>query len=116
MKFGMFYLLQTSEPRTPQNEYHRFWEAVEEVTYAEEMGFEYAWFAEHHFVPDWSFSSTPEITLTALSQRTSKMRLGFAVALLPIHHPLRLAAQVATMDILSNGRIDFGVGRSKNLW
>ena len=42
MKFGMFYLLQTSEPRTPQNEYRRFWEAVEEVTYAEEMGFEYA--------------------------------------------------------------------------
>jgi alkanesulfonate monooxygenase SsuD/methylene tetrahydromethanopterin reductase-like flavin-dependent oxidoreductase (luciferase family) len=116
MKFGMFYLLQASEPRTPQNEYQRFWEAVEEVTYAEEMGFEYAWFAEHHFVPDWSFSSTPEITLTALSQRTSTMRLGFAVALLPIHHPLRLAAQVATMDILSNGRVDFGVGRSKNLW
>lgn len=116
MKFGMFYLIQTNEPRTPESEHRRFWESVEEVIYAEEMGFEYAWFAEHHFVPDWSFSSTPEVTLAALSQRTSKMRLGFAVALLPIHHPLRLASQIATMDILSNGRIDFGAGRSKNLW
>ena len=116
MKFGMFYLLQSDEPRTPEDERQRFRELMEEVTYAEDMGFEYVWLAEHHFVPDWSYSSTPEVTLTAIGQRTSKMRLGFAVALLPIHHPLRLAAQVATMDILSDGRVDFGAGRSKNLW
>ena len=116
MKFGLFYLVQSGDSRTPDTEHRRFWETVEEVTYAEEMGFHSAWFAEHHFEPEHSFSSTPEVTLAALSQRTSEMRLGFAVALLPIHHPLRLAAQIATMDILSNGRIDFGAGRSKNLF
>ena len=116
MKFGLFYLVQTDELRTSKNEAQRLWESVDEVVYAEQMGFDNAWFVEHHFVPDWSFSSTPEITLTALSQRTSTMRLGFGVALVPVHHPLRLASQIATMDILSNGRIDFGAGRTKNLW
>jgi len=113
MQIGLFYLIQADEARTPQTGYQRFWETVEEVTYAEQMGFESSWFVEHHFEPEHSFSSTPEITLTALSQRTSTMRFGFGVAMIPTHHPLRLAAQVATMDILSNGRIDFGAGRSK---
>lgn len=113
MNFGLFYLIQANGARTPKNDYKRFWETVEEVTYAEQMGFDSSWFVEHHFEPEHSFSSTPEITLTALSQRTSTMRFGFGVAMVPTHHPLRLAAQVATMDILSNGRIDFGAGRSK---
>jgi alkanesulfonate monooxygenase SsuD/methylene tetrahydromethanopterin reductase-like flavin-dependent oxidoreductase (luciferase family) len=113
MKFGLFYLIQGDEARTPQTAYQRFWETVEEVTYAEQMGFESSWMVEHHFEPEHSYSSTPEITLTALSQRTSTMRFGFGVAMIPTHHPLRLAAQIATMDILSNGRIDFGAGRSK---
>lgn len=113
MKIGLFYLIQANDTRKPRADYRRFRETVEEVTYAEEMGSDSCWLVEHHFEPEHSFSSTPEITLTALSQRTSTMRFGFGVAMVPTHHPLRLAAQVATMDILNDGRIDFGAGRSK---
>jgi alkanesulfonate monooxygenase SsuD/methylene tetrahydromethanopterin reductase-like flavin-dependent oxidoreductase (luciferase family) len=76
------------------------------------MGLESVWFVEHHFRSEWSHSSAPDITLAALSQRTSKMRLGIAVVLAPMHHPLNVAVRMATLDILSKGRVDLGVGRS----
>jgi alkanesulfonate monooxygenase SsuD/methylene tetrahydromethanopterin reductase-like flavin-dependent oxidoreductase (luciferase family) len=73
---------------------------------------ESVWFVEHHFRSEWSHSSAPDITLAALSQRTSKIRLGIAVVLVPLHHPLNVASRLATLDILSKGRVDLGVGRS----
>ena len=112
MRFGLFYQLRFPEPWSSEKEQKCLWEAIEQITYAEEMGFEGLWLTEHHFAPAWSTASAPEVVLTAISQRTSKMRLGFAVVLSPIHHPLHIAAKAATLDLLSNGRVDLGVGRA----
>ena len=70
------------------------------------------WFSEHHFRPVWSHNSAPDLTLAAVSQRTSRIRLGIGVVLAPIHHPLHVAARMATLDILSHGRVDVGLGRT----
>ena len=70
------------------------------------------WLVEHHFRSEWSHSSAPDITLAALSQRTVNMRLGIAVVLAPLHHPLNIASRMATLDIISGGRVNLGLGRS----
>jgi len=113
MKFGMFFELQIPKPWHSNSEYDCFWQAIEQVTYAEEMGFEHVWLVEHHFLTEFAHSSAPEVTLAVMAQRTSTIRLGFGVVLAPVHHPLHVAARVATLDILSNGRVDVGVGRTK---
>ena len=77
-----------------------------------QQGFESVWFSEHHFRPVWSHNSAPDLTLAAVSQRTSRIRLGIGVVLAPIHHPLHVAARMATLDILSHGRVDVGLGRT----
>src|ERR687894_22406 len=87
MQLGLFYQIQVPKPWTAESESQRFWEMIEQVTYAEEIGMESVWFVEHHFRSEWSHSSAPDITLAALSQRTSKMCLGIAVVLVPLHHP-----------------------------
>ena len=112
MKFGLFYQIQVPKPWGPETEARRFWEALEQISYAEEKGFDSVWFSEHHFRPVWSHNSSPDLTLAAVSQRTSRIRLGIGVVLAPIHHPLHTAARMATLDILSNGRVDVGIGRT----
>ena len=113
MKFGMFFELQMPKPWNDNAESRIFWEAIDQVTFAEEMGFEHTWLVEHHFLTEFAHSSAPEVTLAIMAERTSKMRLGFGVVLTPVHHPLHVAARVATLDIFSQGRIDVGVGRTK---
>ena len=112
MKFGLFYQIQVPKPWTADSESKRLHEALEQITYAEEMGFDSVWFSEHHFRPVWSHNSAPDLTLAAVSQRTSRLRLGIGVVLAPIHHPLHIAARMATLDILSHGRVDVGIGRT----
>jgi alkanesulfonate monooxygenase SsuD/methylene tetrahydromethanopterin reductase-like flavin-dependent oxidoreductase (luciferase family) len=112
MKFGLFYQIQVPKPWREESESKRFHEALEQITYAEEMGFHSVWFSEHHFRPVWSHNSAPDLTLAAVSQRTSRIRLGIGVVLAPIHHPLHVAARMATLDILSHGRVDVGLGRT----
>jgi alkanesulfonate monooxygenase SsuD/methylene tetrahydromethanopterin reductase-like flavin-dependent oxidoreductase (luciferase family) len=112
MELGLFYQIQVPKPWTADSESQRYWEMMEEVTYAEEIGMKSVWFVEHHFRSEWSHSSAPDITLAAISQRTSQMRLGIAVVLVPLHHPLNIAVRLATLDILSNGRVNLGIGRS----
>ena len=112
MKFGLFYQIQVPKPWSEDSEAKRIWEALDQITYAEEMGFDSVWFSEHHFRPVWSHNSAPDLTLAAVSQRTSKIRLGIGVVLAPIHHPLHTAARMATLDILSHGRVDVGIGRT----
>ncbi len=112
MRIGLFYQIQVPKPWTATSESERFHEALEQVPYAEQQGFASVWFSEHHFRPVWSHSSAPDLTLAALSQRTSRIRLGIGVVLAPIHHPLHVAARMATLDILSHGRVDVGLGRT----
>jgi alkanesulfonate monooxygenase SsuD/methylene tetrahydromethanopterin reductase-like flavin-dependent oxidoreductase (luciferase family) len=112
MQLGLFYQIQVPKPWTDQSEAQRYHEMLEEVTYAEEIGMTSVWFVEHHFRSEWSHSSAPDITLAAISQRTSQMRLGIAVVLAPLHHPLNIASRMATLDVVSNGRVDLGIGRS----
>ena len=77
---------------------------LDQVAYAEEMGLTSVWMADHQFRTEWSHSSAPDVTLGALSQRTIRMRLGIAVVVPPVQHPLHIAARTATLDILSKGR------------
>ena len=112
MKIGLFYQIQVPKPWTPSSESQRIHEALEQIPYAEEMGFASVWFSEHHFRPVWSHNSAPDLTLAAVSQRTSRIRLGVGVVLAPIHHPLHVASRMATLDILSHGRVDVGLGRT----
>jgi alkanesulfonate monooxygenase SsuD/methylene tetrahydromethanopterin reductase-like flavin-dependent oxidoreductase (luciferase family) len=112
MRIGLFYQIQVPKPWTPQSESQRIHEALEQIPYAEQQGFTSVWFSEHHFRPVWSHNSAPDLTLAAVSQRTSRIRLGIGVVLAPIHHPLHVAARMATLDILSHGRVDVGLGRT----
>jgi alkanesulfonate monooxygenase SsuD/methylene tetrahydromethanopterin reductase-like flavin-dependent oxidoreductase (luciferase family) len=112
MRFGLFHLLRFPEPWSAEKEHQCLWECLEQYTYAEEMGFSTLWLTEHHFIPAWSMASAPEVLLSAISQRTSTMRLGIAVVMSPIHHPLHTAVKIATLDLLSHGRVDLGLGRS----
>src|SRR2546426_2358808 len=108
MQFGLFYQL----PCAPeQNERTRYHDTIEQIVSADELGFDIAWLAELHFYQPFSILPSPLILASALAQRTTRIRLGTAVALLPLQHPLRVAEDAATVDILSQGRLEFGVGR-----
>jgi alkanesulfonate monooxygenase SsuD/methylene tetrahydromethanopterin reductase-like flavin-dependent oxidoreductase (luciferase family) len=111
-RIGLFYQIQVPKPRTPASESERIYETLEQIPFAEEQGFESVWFPEHHFRPVWSHNSAPDLTLAAVTQRTSRIRLGIGVVLAPIHHPLHVAARMATLDILSHGRVEVGLGRT----
>jgi Luciferase-like monooxygenase len=87
MKVGLFYQIQVPKPWSPSSEADRIYQALEQIPYAEQQGFESVWFSEHHFRPVWSHNSAPDLTLAAVSQRTSRIRLGIGVVLAPIHHP-----------------------------
>ena len=112
MDLGLFYQIQVPKPWDGESEARKYGEMMEQVAYAEEMGMTSVWFVEHHFRSEWSHSSAPDITLAALSQRTRNMRLGIAVTLAPLHHPLHVASRMATLDIISGGRVNLGIGRS----
>jgi alkanesulfonate monooxygenase SsuD/methylene tetrahydromethanopterin reductase-like flavin-dependent oxidoreductase (luciferase family) len=112
MRIGLFYQIQVPKPWTAGSEAQRIYEALEQIPYAEQQGFDSVWFSEHHFRPVWSHNSAPDLTLAAVSQRTNRIRLGIGVVLAPIHHPLHIAQRMATLDILSRGRVDVGIGRT----
>lgn len=89
-----------------------FGESMAQMTAAEELGFDAVWLAEIHFQKDRSVLASPLVVAAAIATRTRRVRIGIAVQVLPLSHPLRLAEDVATVDHLSKGRLDFGVGRS----
>ena len=82
-----------------------------EIELADRLGFHGVWLVEHHFTPGYSHSSKPELVLAALAQRTRRIRLGLGVVPLPYHHPVHVAERVATLDLLSGGRLEVGIGR-----
>ena len=118
MDFGIFYEIQVDSPlKHREREAEAFHQCLEQVVLAEEMGFNNFWSVEHHFQPGFSHSSAPEVLYGALSQRTSRIRIGHAVVLLPFpyNHPVRVAERIATLDILSKGRVEVGTGRSATI-
>jgi len=116
MKFGIFYEMQLPKPWGPTSELDIYQQSLEQVELADELGYEYVWEVEHHFLEEYSHSSSPEIFLAAASQRTRNIRLGHGIILLPpaYNHPARIAERIATLDLVSNGRVDFGTGESSS--
>ncbi len=107
MRFGTFYFFQAPPGHRHADIIHR---ELEQVEWTEELGFDAVWFTEHHFI-DYGLSVDPSTLAAAAASRTRRIRIGLAAAILPFHHPLRLAEQMALVDIISNGRLDMGVGR-----
>lgn len=114
MQFGLFYEHQSPAPFTAEKDHQIFQNALAELELADQLGYDYAWLVEHHFLEEYSHSSAPEVFLGALSQRTKRMRLGHGICVMPpaINHPVRVAERIATLDLLSGGRIDWGTGES----
>lgn len=117
MKFGMMYEIQIPEPHYPGIEKERYDQILAQVELGDQVGFDYFWTVEHHFLKEFSHCSAPEVLYGAISQITKRIRIGHAVALLPgnYNHPVRVAEHAAVLDILSNGRVDLGTGRSTTL-
>jgi alkanesulfonate monooxygenase SsuD/methylene tetrahydromethanopterin reductase-like flavin-dependent oxidoreductase (luciferase family) len=109
MEFG---LMLEFQPAASSVEADGFAQSLEQVDIAEKLGLDVVWLADLHFVPQLSVLSSPLIVAAAIAARTSRIRIGTAVQVLPLYHPLRLAEDVATVDHLSRGRFIFGVGRS----
>jgi alkanesulfonate monooxygenase SsuD/methylene tetrahydromethanopterin reductase-like flavin-dependent oxidoreductase (luciferase family) len=109
MEFGMFHEFPSLEGRS---ETEAFDEAFAQVDAAEEFGLDVMWLAELHFEPYRSLLASPLAVASAIAARTRRMRIGIAVQVLPLCHPLRLAEEAATVDQISQGRLIFGVGRS----
>jgi alkanesulfonate monooxygenase SsuD/methylene tetrahydromethanopterin reductase-like flavin-dependent oxidoreductase (luciferase family) len=114
MKFGLLGILQLPRPWQIDSELKLFQQALEQVELADRLGFEYLWQVEHHFLEEYSHSSAGESFLAAASQRTKRMRLSSGITLLPpnYNHPARVAERLAVLDLVSNGRAEFGTGES----
>lgn len=114
MKFGIFYEHQLPRPWNDGDEQKLFQDALEQVETADRLGFDFAWEVEHHFLEEYSHSSAPEVFLAACSQRTKNIRLGHGIRqVIPqYNHPARTAEVIATLDLVSNGRVEFGTGES----
>ncbi|HEY6419438.1 MAG TPA: LLM class flavin-dependent oxidoreductase [Candidatus Binataceae bacterium] len=108
MKFDIFYQLPQADSQPPARRYR---ELIDEAVEAERLGFDTVWLAEVHFAPRFSLMPAPLMILAAIAERTTRLRLGLAVNLLPLHHPIRLAEETAMLDVLSAGRVEFGAGR-----
>ncbi len=116
MQFGIFYEHQIPRPWGEDDEHRLLKEALEQVELADRLGIDYAWEVEHHFLEEYSHSSAPEVFLAACSQRTKRIRLGHGIVLMPpnYNHPARVAERIATLDLVSDGRVDWGTGESSS--
>ena len=109
MKFGLFYLpTYLPDLRDAQTHYRGI---IEQVEFADRIGIDYAWIVEHHFVRHGGLFPANYAFLSYLAARTKRIRLGTGATVLPLNDPVRVAEQAATLDQLSQGRFDFGVGR-----
>mgnify|MGYP001395641698 FL=1 len=112
MRFGVFYELQLPRPWNEGDEHRLFSEALEQIVLADRLDFDFAWEVEHHFLDEYSHSSAPEVFLAAAAGLTKSIRLGHGIRqVIPnYNHPARTAEGLATLDLLSNGRVEFGIG------
>src|SRR5947199_3656800 len=107
LRFGTFFFFQAAPGQRHEDIIRN---ELTQVEWSEELGFDEVWFTEHHFI-DYGLAVDPATLATAAASRTRRVRIGLAAAILPFHHPLRLAEQLALVDVVSRGRLDVGVGR-----
>lgn len=107
MRFGTFFFLQAPPGHDHADVVRR---ELDQMEWSEELGFDQVWLTEHHFI-DYGLAVDPATLAAAAAARTRRVRIGLAAAILPFHHPVRLAEQLALVDIISGGRLDVGVGR-----
>lgn len=113
MDLSLFFELETGDMSEAAVR-RTFDQCIEQTVLADQLGYKSVWFTEHHFLPGFSYSSAPELVLSHLAAKTKNIRLGHGIVLLPfrINHPLRVAERIATLDLLSGGRVEFGGGRA----
>jgi len=116
VKFGIFYEHQLPRPWTDQSEHRLIADALDQIELADRLGVQYLWEVEHHFLEEYSHSSAPEVFLAAASQRTTRMRMGHGVVqTAPLYnHPARIAERISMLDLVSDGRVEFGTGESSS--
>src|SRR5258705_1803126 len=107
INFGTFLLMQSPSARSSQEIYAR---GLEIAQAAESLGFGNVWLAEHHF-STYGYLSRPVQLATYIAAKTTRIRVGTAVIVVPLHHPLVIAEEIATLDLLAGGRVDIGLGR-----
>ncbi len=114
MKFGIFYEHSVLKPWDAGSEHRVYRQAVDQVITADQAGFDQVWEVEHHFLEEYSHSSAPEVFLSYCAAKTERIRFGHGIVLMlpPVNHPARVAERAATLDLLSDGRLEFGTGRS----
>ena len=115
MKFGIFYEHQLPRDWNEDSEHKLFKQSLEQIELADQLGFDYAWEVEHHFLEEYSHSAAPEVFLGAASQRTKNIRLGHGIIQLTTNHPARVAEKVATLDLVSDGRVELGLGEGASV-
>jgi luciferase family oxidoreductase group 1 len=107
INFGTFLLMQSPSARSSEEIYGR---ALDTAQAAEGLGFRNLWLAEHHF-STYGYVARPLQLATYIAARTTRLRVGTAVIVVPLHHPLIVAEEIATLDVLAGGRFDIGLGR-----
>ena len=115
MKFGIFYEHQLPRGWDETSEHRLFKQSLDQIELADKLGYDYAWEVEHHFLEEYSHSSAPEVFLAAASQRTKNIRLGHGIIQLTTNHPARVAEKVSTLDLISDGRVDLGLGEGASV-
>ncbi len=112
MHFGLFYQQQFPKPWSSAQESQTFRDHIEQAVLAEQLGFDSIWVTEHHYLEEYSHSSAPDVFLGAVASRTSRIRLGHGIRHTPplTNIPARIAESAATLDLISNGRVELGIG------
>jgi alkanesulfonate monooxygenase SsuD/methylene tetrahydromethanopterin reductase-like flavin-dependent oxidoreductase (luciferase family) len=114
VKFALFYEIPVARPWDDRSEFRAYRDTLEQAILADKLGFHSVWSVEHHFLDEYSHCSNPEVLYGAIASHTKNIRIGYGVRLMPrpYNHPVRSAESAAVLDLLSDGRVEFGAGRS----
>ena len=108
LEFGLFFQLPQADGQDVPSRYR---DTIAQIVEADRLGYDLAWLAEMHFVREFSVLPSPLVVAAAAAAQTTRIRLGTGVALIPLVQPIRAAEDAATLDIVSGGRLDYGIGR-----
>ena len=111
MRISLVYELQRESVNGLPDASATIHETLEQVALADELGFHTVWITEHHFLPTFALSPASDLVLAAIAAQTKRIRIGTGVVILPYHHPVQVAERMATLDLISRGRLEFGTGR-----